>query len=112
MSATARLIVMMEPKQKAEIEARAKRADVSAAEFARRQIFQSGDPEERAFFEALAALKPQVSHAAATIEHNLVAIRRMRESAEREDAQAGSVPQLAPEELRGIADRLQLHPAV
>jgi Mobilization protein NikA len=110
MAATARLIVMMEQDEKAALETQAEAANVSTAEFVRRRLFGRGEPEEHAFLEMLAELKPLVTNARKTIDANLVDIRALRESAGRRDAQAArhARSELTRPELSAVADRLQL----
>lgn len=112
MAATARLIVMMEQDEKAALEAQAEAAKVSTAEFVRRRLFGRGEPEERAFLEMLAELKPLVRNACKTIDANLAEIRALRESADRRDAEATrhARGELTREELAAIAERMQLVP--
>jgi hypothetical protein len=114
MAATARLIVMMEPDEKAALEAEAEAAKVSTAEFVRRRLFGREEPEERAFLEMLAELKPLVRNACQTIDANLVEIRALRESANRHDAQAATRAraELTRDELAAIAERMQFVPAL
>lgn len=110
MPATARLIVMMEEADKAAIEAEADAANLSTAEFVRRRLLGRGEPEERAFVEMLAELKPLVRRAAGTIEANLVAIRTLRRTAEARDAGAAARArrEVTPGDLQAVADRLRL----
>ncbi len=110
MPATARLIVMVEKDEKAALEARAKAANLSTAELVRRHLFGRTDPEEEAFLQVLAELKPMVRKACRTIDQNLAAIRSQREGAhERETRLAKRTRgELADDELASIADRLQL----
>jgi hypothetical protein len=112
MPATARLIVMMEPDEKAAVEAQAEAARVSTAEFVRRRLLGRGEPEEQAFLEMLAELKPLVRKACAAIDANLAAIRAVRESAGRRDARVArqASGELTEAELSALADRMQLAP--
>jgi hypothetical protein len=112
MAATARLIVMMEESEKAALDAEAESAKVSTAEFVRRRLFGRREPEEQAFLEILAALKPLVRDACRTIERNLADIRTLRESSAELDAQAAERArgELSRAELSSIADHLHLTP--
>lgn len=112
MAATARLIVMLEADEKAALEARAQAAKVSTAEFVRRRLFGRGEPEEEAFLQVLADLKPLVRKACKTIDANLAEIRALRESGDRQEARAAAhaCGELTRDELAAIADRLQLQP--
>ncbi len=111
MAATARLIVMMAEDEKAALEAQAADARVSTAEFVRRRLFGRGQPEERAFLEMLAELKPRVRKACKTVDADLAAIRALRERSHDSDVAAAerARQELSPHELAAIADRLQLH---
>jgi hypothetical protein len=111
LAATARLIVMMAEDEKAALEAQAADARVSTAEFVRRRLFGRGQPEERAFLEMLAELKPRVRKACKTVDADLAAIRALRERSHDSDVAAAerARQELSPHELGAIADRLQLH---
>jgi hypothetical protein len=111
LAATARLIVMMAEDEKAALEAQAADARVSTAEFVRRRLFGRGQPEERAFLEMLAELKPRVRKACKTVDADLAAIRALRERSHASDVAAAerARQELSPHELAAIADRLQLH---
>ncbi len=111
MAATARLIVMMAEDEKAALEAQAADARVSTAEFVRRRLFGRGQPEERAFLEMLAELKPRVRKACKAVDADLAAIRALRERSDDRDVAAAERArhELSPDELASIADRLQLH---
>jgi hypothetical protein len=111
LAATARLIVMMAEDEKAALEAQAADARVSTAEFVRRRLFGRGQPEERAFLEMLAELKPRVRKACKTVDADLAAIRALRERSHDSDVAAAerARQELSPHELAAIADRLQLH---
>lgn len=113
MTATARLIVMMEPDEKAALEAEADVANVSTAEFVRRRLLGRGEPEEQAFLQTLAALKPIVRKACKTIDANLAAIRALRENGDARDAQVARQArgELTRQERASIADRLDLRSA-
>ena len=67
-------------------------------------------PEENAFLEMLAELKPLVRNASKTIDANLVEIRAMREINDKRDSQvtARARGELTGSELSAIADRLKL----
>lgn len=110
MAATARLIVMMDPGEKTSLEAQAEAANVSTAEFVRRRLFGRGAPEEAAFFQMLGELEPVVRRAARTIDANLSDIRSLRESGVERDGHIAEAARssLTPDELSGIADRLDL----
>jgi hypothetical protein len=110
MAATARLIVMMEQDEKAALEAQAEAAQVSTAEFVRRRLFGRGQPEEDAFLEMLAEMKPLVRNASKAIDANLVEIRAMREISDKRGAQiaARARGELTGSDLSAIADRLKL----
>jgi hypothetical protein len=112
MAATARLIVMMEAEEKAALDAQADRANVSTAEFVRRRLRGRGEPEEQAFLQTLAALKPIVRKACKTIDANLAEIRGLRESGDARTAHVASHArsELTRQELESIADRLDLLP--
>lgn len=109
MAATARLIVMMEAAEKAALQARAEAARVSTAEFVRRRLFGGAGPEEQAFLETLAGLKPLVRRAYKTIDANLTDIRRLRESGGRRDAEVArnARAELTRDELASLARRLE-----
>lgn len=109
MAATSRLIVMMEPAEKAAIEARAEAARVSTAEFVRRRLFGRAGPEEEAFLGTLAGLKPLVRRAYKTIDANLADIRRLRESSRQRDAEVArnARAELTRSELASVARRLE-----
>jgi hypothetical protein len=111
LAATARLIVMMAEDEKAALEAQAADARVSTAEFVRRRLFGRGQPEERAFLEMLAELKPRVRKACKTVDADLAAIRALRERSHDSDVAAAerARQEVSPHELAAIADRLQLH---
>ncbi len=110
MAATARLIVMMAEDEKAALEAQAADARVSTAEFVRRRLFGRGQPEERAFLEMLAELKPRVRKACKAVDADLAAIRALRERSDDKDVAAAERArhELSPDELASIADRLRL----
>ena len=112
MAVTARLIVLMEPAEKATLEARADAANISTAEFVRRRLFGRGEPEEDAFLEMLAALKPLVRKARQTIDRNLADMRMVRQSDAGRDAEVARRARhaLAPDELASVARRLALSP--
>ena len=116
MPANARLIVLMEENEKAALEAQAEAANISTAEFVRRQLFRRDAPEAQAFLQILADLKPLVRRASKAIDANLAEIRALRKAGEAADARAVQRAQhaLTHEELGSIADRLQLssEPAV
>ena len=111
MAATARLIVMMAEDEKAALEAEAADAKVSTAEFVRRRLFGRGRPEERAFLEMLADLKPRLRKACKTVEADLAAIRALRAANHERDAAvaARARGELSPNELAALAERLHLH---
>jgi Mobilization protein NikA len=110
LAATARLTVMMAEDEKAALEAQAADARVSTAEFVRRRLFGRAQPEERAFLELLAELKPLVRSACKTVEADLADIRALRERTQDSDAAAAERArrELSGDELASIADRLQL----
>ena len=110
MPATSRLIVMMDPKEKADLEARAEAEQVSTAEFVRRRLFGRAAPEERAFLEMLAELKPLVRRAVRTIDANLADIRALRTSRPESDVAASdrARAELTSEEIAAVAAHLQL----
>lgn len=112
MAATARLIVMMGPDEKAALEAQAEAAKVSTAEFVRRRLFAREEPEERGFLQMLAELKPLVRTACKTIDANLAEIRALRQSGDEWDARAAERArgELTHDELASIADRMPLVP--
>jgi mobilization protein NikA len=108
--ATARLIVMMADHEKAALEAQAADANVSTAEFVRRRLFGRAQPEERAFLEILAELKPQVRRACKTVDADLATIRALREGSHDRDLIVAerTRQELSGDELGAIAERLHL----
>lgn len=112
MAATARLIVMLKDDEKSALEAEASAANVSTAELARRRLFGREQPEEQALRELLASLKPLIRKAGRRVAANLAEIRALRESAaSRDTAMARQTRgELTGDELRAIAERLQLAP--
>jgi hypothetical protein len=113
MSATARLVVMMDPKQKQELEKRAKAANVSLAEVVRRRLSGKSEPEEAAFFSALAELRPVAQRALRAVRSNLKEIHRIRDSlpAVLAKARADATSEFTPQQLTQIATSLQRTPA-
>ncbi len=76
MSATARLIVMMEPEDKKKLVAIAKAQKLSVAKLARQRLVAPGDPSERAFLEAVVDLGEKAKRIFAQVDE-----REARESA-------------------------------
>lgn len=112
MAATARLIVMMEQDEKAALDAQAEAAKVSTAEFVRRRLFGREEPEERAFLQMLAELKPLVRKACKTIDANLAEVRALRQSGDEQDTRAAERArgELTRDELASVAERVQFGP--
>ena len=112
MAATARLIVLMEPEEKASLDAEAAAARVSTAEFVRRRLAGRVAPDEQSLLELLARLEPHVRAACTTIDANLADIRASRTSAEARDAEVARRARLSlsKSELAAVADRLALSP--
>jgi hypothetical protein len=102
---TARLIVLMEPDEKASLDAEAAAAHVSTAEFVRRRLAGRVTPD-------LTALEPHVHAACRTIDANLADIRATRANAETRDQEVARRARLALSraELAAVADRLSLSP--
>ena len=63
MAASARLVVLVDPKEKRKLEAEAKEAKVSVGEIARRRISGYPNRDEQAFMEALVDLGRQAEDA-------------------------------------------------
>jgi hypothetical protein len=61
MAATARLVVQMSPEEKKSLDARARRAGISTAEFVRRRIEAESLDDERPEIEALLAALENVA---------------------------------------------------
>ena len=110
MAATARLIVLMEPEEKAALDAEAAAARVSTAEFVRRRLAGRAAPDEQSLLEVLAGLEPHVQAACATIDANLADIRASRTNTEARDAEVArrALLSLSRSELAAVADRRRL----
>lgn len=78
MNTMARLVVLMDPEDKRELEERARQGNVSLAEVVRRRLSSEPDPDEAAFFEALSELGQSARQATAAIEADLADARQMR----------------------------------
>jgi hypothetical protein len=94
---------MMEKDEKATLDAQAQAANVSTAEFVRRQLFGRTEPPERAFLQMLAELKPLVRRACKAIDANLAEIGALRRGAAEEDRRAAA--QVRQELSRGTGAR-------
>lgn len=112
MPATARLIVLMKPEEKASLDAEAATARVSTAEFVRRRLAGRIAPDEQEFLDLLAALEPHVHAACKRIDANLADIRASRTGADARDAEVARRARRAfnKSELAAVADRLMLWP--
>jgi hypothetical protein len=112
MPATARLIVLMEPQEKASLDAEAAAARVSTAEFVRRRLTGRISPDEQLLLELLIGLEPQMLAACQAIDANLSDIRASRSGAEARDAEVARRARLAlgRSELAAVADHLALSP--
>lgn len=112
MAAIKRLIVMMEEDEEAALESEARAANVSTAELVRRRLFGRAEPEEDAFLQVLAELRPLVRKARRTLDGNLAEIRALRENAARQDTQVAERArrELTHVELVSVAERLRLAP--
>ena len=85
MAATERLIVMMEPAEKAELVKQAKKEDLPTAELARRRLFSRRPAGEDEIYRILASLGPTVARTLSEIDTVLDDVREIRESGHRRD---------------------------
>lgn len=111
MAVTEQLIVRLDRNEKQQVAREAKRSDSTISDYVRRRLFDKDLPDaDQALIQVLAELKPMVKRAVRAIDANLAKIHQLRESASDsvEKVAARVRPELSPDELVAVADRLQL----
>ncbi len=107
MAATARLIVMMDPAQKRNLEKRAKAADLPVAELVRQRLTDAPTPDEAAFFAALVELGQRIDQINANIDRSQQAIAARERAANLRIRNFKTEKALEPEKIAALADYLQ-----
>lgn len=83
MAASARLVVLIDPKEKRKLEADAREANVSVAEIARRRISGERNANEKAFMESLVDLGQRAERAASRFDARQLRVELLNADAER-----------------------------
>ena len=107
MAATARLIVMMDPKQKHALEKRAKAADLPMAELVRQRLNDAPTPDEAAFYEALAELGARIENINADIGRSVQRIAAREAASALRVSSYNASKELSEPEIAALAAWLQ-----